>query len=187
MVDYNRMFAELQQRGIYLTDDEKRRCEAICGDRLRNHDGGQVINNSFGGTLQGLMYTLFAVVKNLFGAMTNGGGSLGDMFANAGGMASNFGSIVSRSADQGKLYQLQTADCEIYDRLQGQGGNLARAAEYITGVKPAGDNSPDQILPSSIANQVGASINLPVNFDTSLNVQPLTGLPNRTRPLTGRG
>ena len=184
MVDYPTMYAELAQRGITLTDDEKQRCEAICGDRLRNHDGGQVIGNSIGGTIQGLVYTLFAFLKNMF---SGNFGGLGDM-------ASGIGNTISTSGEQGKLFQLQLAESETYERLKKEGGNLASAAEYITGMKPYSDNSASNTLQASVLNQVGRSINLPVTTNTSLNATsvadatPPTGLPPRlaTQPLTQR-
>ena len=178
MVDYPTMYAELAQRGIVLTDAEKQRCEAICGDRLRNHDGGQVIGNSFGATIQGLVYTLFAFLRNIFG-----GGGLGDL----GSMASNLSSTMATTGEQGKLRQLQLAEAETYDRLKKEGGNLAAAAEYITGVKPCNDNSPGQILQASIAAQVGHSIKLP--FDTNTDLNGPTNVPGKpaTQPLTALG
>ena len=188
MVDYSKLYADLEKRGIILTDEEKKLCEKICGDRLRNHDGGQVIGNSFGGTIQGLVYTLFAVLKNLFGGIS-GGGSLGDIM-------SNLGSTLSSSNEQSKLYQLQLAESETYIRLKQAGGNLAAAAEYITGMKPSSDKSASKDMPFSILNQVGRYINLPVDSNTSLNLQPQavasasapTGLPPKvsTQALTGR-
>ena len=186
MVDYPSLFADLQKQGITLTPEEQKKCEDICGERLRNHDGGQVIGNSFGATIQSLVYTLFAFIQNIFGS-----------YSGVSNLPSTTGAAMTATGEQSKLWQLQLAESETYLRLKDAGGNLAAAAEYITGMKPSADHSAGKLIDASILNQVGKHINLPVDTDTSLNDKiglgsdptPSSGLPPKlsTQALTTRG
>lgn len=174
MVDYPKLYADLANHGITLSDEDKKKCEAICSDSLHRRDGGSLFGNGFG-LIESIPYYMMAFIQNITKLFS------GD-FKGFSEALSNAGSTISATGEQTKLAQLQKDNVDIYLRLQQASPNLAAAAEYITGVKPSDDNSAPKLLDASILNQVGSHINLPVDTNTSLddrrnNLSPTSGLP----------
>ena len=160
-VNYSTIYANLRERGITFTQEEEKKFEEICNEQLGKYNG-ELVGNNLGASGQSLVYMLFAFIQNLF----NGGG-LNDL-SNIGNAISGAG---TETSEQTKLWQLNQATIGIYNSLAGSGGNLARAAELVTGQKPV--SAQDQSLPvdmnGSIFNQLVGDIRLPANTPTSLN------------------
>jgi hypothetical protein len=175
-VSFATVFQGLEKRGITLSDEEKKKFEEITLAQLRKYDGGVPVGNDFGTSAVNLVYMLFAFIQNLFA-----GGNVTDMQS----LLTHAGDTVTRTGEQGKLKMLNDATIGIYERLKSQGGNLAAAAELVSG-QAVGHRPPD--MAESIFRQIQSTIDLPEGTRISLNegANATSGLPRVApkRPLT---
>lgn len=174
-VSFATVFQGLEKRGITLSDDEKKKFEEITLAQLRKHDGGVPIGNDFGTSAVNLVYVLLAFFKNLLT-----GGNITD----AQSLIDHAGNTVTRTGEQGKLKMLNDATIGIYEGLKAQGGNLAAAAELVSG-QAVGHRPTD--MSESIYRQIRNTISLPEGTSVNINeaTKAPTGLPHTPkRPLT---
>ena len=174
-VSFATVFQGLEKRGITLSDEEKKKFEEITLAQLRKHDGGVPVGNDFGTSAVNLVYVLFAFFKNLLT-----GGNITDTES----LIAHAGNSATRSGEQGKLKMLNDATIGIYEGLKAQGGNLAAAAELVSG-QAVGHRPPD--MAESVYRQIQGTINLPEGTSVNLSeaAQPISGLPHAPkRPLT---
>jgi hypothetical protein len=174
-VSFATVFQGLEKRGITLSDEEKEKFKEITLAQLRKHDGGVPVGNDFGTSAVNLVYVLFAFFKNLLT-----GGNITDTES----LIAHAGNIATHTGELGKLKMLEDATIGIYRRLKAQGGNLAAAAELVSG-KAVGHRPPD--MAESVYRQIQDTINLPEGTSVNLSeaAQPMSGLPHAPkRPLT---
>ncbi len=161
-MDFTTMRQGLAKEGYTLSDQEETILESITRDDLQKHDGGRLLSNNLGADGVNIVYVLFAALKNLIaslsgGGMNNLGSTLTNTFSNAG--------------EQGKLEQLNLATIDINRDLKAQGGKLADIADLVTG-QSAGKTFTADNMSSSIFNQVGNTLNIPLSTPTSLDPKP---------------
>ncbi len=177
-VQFGTIYEGLAQKGIDLTEEEKKRLEQITKAELKHHDNS--VMSGLG--LSNVFYLLFAVIGNLMkGKGAPNFDNIGDQIA-----ASN-----SQSVEMSKLRQLELASTAIFRDLKAEGGNLAAAAEYVTAVNlKGGEYKP---MDNSIYDQLRVDIRLPPEVTSSrlasLDPRLQTDLPSkhRTQSLTPRG
>ena len=188
-VSFEKVFEGLEARDIRFTPEEQEKFKKICLEELRKHDGGKIIGSDFGASGVNLVYLLFAFIQNLWSGRSD---------FSLDNLGSQFGSTVDHTNEQGKLAMLDRAATGIYVRLNAQGGNLARSAELVTGMKPMhqvrseGQGPAD--MEGSIYRQLHAGSNIPWGTSSSLGDidKPATGAPatpsvpsrSQTPPLT---
>lgn len=172
-VSFETVYRGLARKGIKFTEDDKRQFEEITLSELKRHDGGSVITTDLGVMITNLAYLLLAFAQNIFG-----GSSGGDFLT-------HLSNTMDRTSEQGKLRMLEQASANIYDRMKLSGGNLAIAAELVTGMMQ--ERSAAINMNESVFSQIRATIALPEGTVTSLNAQqPFTpNVPHQpNRPLT---
>lgn len=183
-INFNTLYSTLASRGVSLSDEEKAALESITRDELKTHDGGSITGNLF--TIPEKLWDMFCVfIQNVTSGKTNGiWNSITTSFANAG--------------EHTKLMELEKATQQIYIRLNQRGGNLAAAAELITGQTTL--KSRAEHVEGNVYNQILATLDksqLPTDLSISLNQKPAvplasadatptSGLPASVKPLTNR-
>ena len=176
-IDYDVVFGGLEQKGIALSEDEKKRFKEITAKTLDKHD-----NAVFSGLgPSNIFYLLFAFLGNLLGGQ--GSTDLSDL-------GSHLSSSNDKAVEMSKLRQLHGASMEIKRHLEAEGGNLAAAAGLATAVHENGQAY--QPMEGSIYKQLMTGINLPEGSSStlaSLSPRMQTHLPRqaRTEGLTQRG
>jgi hypothetical protein len=186
-VSFQRIFDGLAQKGITLSSAEQARFEEIARDEIRKQNGGQLIGMNIGGAAVNLIEILFSFIQRLFGS------SSGTPELSIAGLTGHLTNAASGATNTGKQYVINTITANIYERMRAEGGNLAQAAPYVTGLTTGPGYAPD--MTDSLMRQLTAAQNIPDGTSSSLNptlpVQVAdasggagSGLPRR--PLTGQ-
>ena len=174
-VNFNTIYYGLEQKGIKLSSEERATFEKICKEQLEQYNG-QLLGSNVGASGVNLVYMLFAFIQNLFG---NGMGNLSQFGEQLSGAAST-------TSEQAKLNQLNQATMAIHQKMTSAGGNLAAAAELVTGQQnmAGGQNTAPTFLKDSIYAQLRGDISLPLGTPTSLN-RATTGTLSSPPPVSG--
>ena len=152
-VHYEETFAELAQRQIFLTEAEKAKLKEISDHALENTE---------------ILFPIMTFIKNIFT-----GFSLKDI----GGWISG---AWEKTCEQCKLHHLETAAIEIDQQLKQQGGNLALAADLVSGQS---DHGAPVDMPHSVFREVYATLNLPEVVPTTRLTYSQTGATTTLPPL----
>lgn len=122
-VNFDSLYAGLSAQGISLTDEEKRTLEETVQRRARQFDGVDM-NNDMGGGIVRLLYMFVYFLQNI-GDNREGFSmeGFGDWFGERGG----------QTLSSTELRMLNETTMAIHGDLMAQGGNLAAAADLITG------------------------------------------------------
>lgn len=185
-VSFQKIFTGLAQHGITLSAAEQARLEEIAREEVRKQNGGELAGMNIGGTGVNLIQILFSFIQQLFG----GGGtefSLASLTGTLSGAATG-------ATNSGKQYVFNTISANIHDRLRAEGGNLAQAADLVTGLTTGPGNARDIGNGAAIGDQLAAAANVPAGTTSTLtpptevaDASAGNGLPPTvTRPLTPR-
>lgn len=159
LVNYTAIIKDLQDHGITLTDEEQQKLRKICTDELNAFNGNSPVTSDIAATGLNFFYVLMAFVQNLFSGKPLSLDSLQGSFGQA--------------TERGKLNQLEQATMRIHVDLQYEGGNLAAAAELISGQHPVRAGGALQDMPSSIMRQIASTLNLDPGTPALLRPQAL--------------
>lgn len=186
-VSFQRIFTGLEQQGITLSIAEQTRLEEIARDEIRKQNGGQLAGFNLGGTGVNLIEILFSFIQQLFG------GANGTPEFTLTGLGDHLSNAATGATNTGKQYVINTITANIYERMRAEGGNLAQAADLVTGLTTGPVNARD--MDGSLMRQLASVQNIPDGTTSSLTPSPPTqvadasagnGLPPSvsTRPLT---
>ena len=189
-VSFQRIFSGLAEKGVPLSIAEQARLEEITRDEIRKQNGGQLIGLNIGGAGVNIIEILFSFIQKLFGG--------GDTPTTLAGWGDQLSGALSGSTNTGKQYVINTINANIYERMKAEGGNLAQAADLVTGFNVGRDAQGNPLyardMDSSLMRQLTAAQNLNDGNTSSLNRPTPTavadnssgsGLPaSATRPLT---
>lgn len=156
LVDYNKISQGLKEDGVDLTEDEKIKLAKICNYELRKHDGFQ-LSNDLGGFTQDIFTKIFSFIKQFVLSFISGD------HPDAGE-----GSVIENATDQSRLLGLNRAAQNIFLRLKQEGGNLAKAAEFVSGQTSdisAPNDSYNINRPYSVYSQIRGTKEEVKNFD----------------------
>ncbi len=160
------LYDGLAEKGIQLSEAEKKRLEQITREELNRYDNS--VFSAMGPS--NVLYLLFAFIGNLL----SGKGTTD--FSN---LSDHLSATNDKAVEMSKLRQLQGASSNIYFRLKNAGGNLAAAAEYATGASQTG--AAPQDMDGSIYGQLREGIKLEYGTSSklsSLDPRVQTDLPN---------
>ena len=187
-VSFQRIYDGLSQHGVNLNSAEQARLEEIIREEVRKQNGGALAGTNLGGTGVNLIQILFSFIQQLFG-----GGNGTPEFSLAG-ITDSLSNAASGATNNGRQYVFDTISANIHDRLRAESGNLAEAADLVTGLTTGPGNARDIGNGASIGAQLAAAANVPAGTVSSLN--PPTNVadasggsglpPTMTRPLTQR-
>lgn len=187
-VSFQRIYDGLSQHGVNLNSAEQARLEEIIREEVRKQNGGALAGMNLGGTGVNLIQILFSFIQQLFG-----GGNGAPEFSLAG-ITDSLSNAASGATNNGRQYVFDTISANIHDRLRAESGNLAEAADLVTGLTTGPGNARDIGNGASIGAQLAAAANVPAGTSSSLN--PPTDVadasggnglpPTMTRPLTQR-
>lgn len=185
-VSFQRIYQGLSQHGITLSAAEQARLEEIAREEVRKQNGAELAGMNIGGTGVNLLQILFSFIQQLFGS--------GGTEFSLTGLADTLSGAATGATNSGRQYVFNTISANIHDRLRAEGGNLAQAADLVTGLTTGPGNARDIGNGASIGDQLAAAANVPAN--TSSRLTPPTevadasggnGLPpGQPRPLTSR-
>lgn len=187
-ISFQRIYDGLSQHGITLNQAEQTRLEEIVREEVRKQNGGQLAGMNLGGTGVNLIQILFSFIQQLFG-----GGNGAPEFSLAG-ITDSLSNAATGATNNGRQYVFDTISANIHDRLRAAQGNLAQAADLVTGLTTGPGNARDIGNGASIGAQLAAAADVPAGTTSRLN--PPTDVadasggnglpPNVTRPLTPR-
>lgn len=187
-VSFQRIYDGLSQHGVNLNSAEQARLEEIIREEVRKQNGGALAGMNLGGTGVNLIQILFSFIQQLFG-----GGNGTPEFSLAG-ITDSLSNAASGATNNGRQYVFDTISANIHDRLRAESGNLAEAADLVTGLTTGPGNARDIGNGASIGAQLAAAADVPAGTTSRLN--PPTDVadasggnglpPNVTRPLTPR-
>ncbi len=165
-IDWDAQFNELQPY-VALSAEEKEETKEIIRKNIRDRANSSFFGGSIGAAIQSAAYYVFALVQKFLtgkGAFT----SIEDLKERSTTAADGAGK-------QQDLFKFQQAMIHAYTDLSQRGGNLAKAAEYITGQKlvTPGDNTAAQSTPHSVYNTLRSEIDLPIGTSAELNPSKL--------------
>lgn len=189
-VSFQRIFSGLAENGTPLSSAEQARLEEIARDEIRKQNGGQLLGLNLGGAGVNLIEILFSFIQKLFGG--------GDTPTTLAGWGDQLSGALSGSTNTGKQYVINTINANIYERMKAEGGNLAQAADLVTGFNVGRDAQGNPLyaraMSGSLPEQFASAQNIPPGTTSSLNRPTPTevadnsagsGLPaSATRPLT---
>lgn len=161
-IAFDKLFSGLRDQGITLTSEEEDKLKAIVRDRTRQLGGGELIGNDLGGFLYKVVHMLIYAVQNVVGNIGNGS-SAGDWFTD------RYQQISTASERE----MLEKSTTHIMLDLTSAGGNLAKAAELVSGQFLNGHRPVD--VEWSIYRQIESGIaNIPTGrTNLALPVEPV--------------
>ncbi|MDX2095164.1 MAG: hypothetical protein SFW64_04415 [Alphaproteobacteria bacterium] len=178
-IDFNTIYDGLEKRDIKLSLAERMFFEKTTRDKIKKQNNGELLGTNHGGDLTNILQVLFSFIQKLLGGETGPtltASGIGDRFTNAADGATN----------QGKQYVVNVISANISLRLQHEGGNLARAADLMTGFTTDGYA---RYMPGSISEQLATLQGIPAGTTSTLNrvadASAGHGLPNSTHQRSG--
>ncbi len=173
---------------IYFTDAEKVTFEKICLEELKRQNNLQLVGlDNLGANAPTFVQLLFAFIQIVGGK----GGALGDL----GDIGDRFSTANTGAKNLTLKNNINDMTTRVYDRMRAAGGNLANAADLVTGWSQGEEWARDMGKNSLIA-QLNNNAKIPEGTANDLTKNKIllaatdvatptgNGLPDSTRPRT---
>lgn len=176
-LDYTPVYSALAERGIVLTANEKEKFEHIVPNTINQFAVNQTIGNDFGGFLLKLLTLLIRGAQSFTEVGPGENTSIGTWVSERAGKA-----IAATN-----LTMVTQAMAMLHDNLRAEGGNLARAANFITGATVG--QGPVVKIPNNVHAQLISQIDgaTPALVAESYSLNPLPQRPVYIPSATPRG
>lgn len=153
-IAFNTIYAGLETRGIKLSLAERVFFEETTRDETKKQNNGQLLGTNLGGDFTSILKVLFSFLQNIFA-----GTPLTPL--NIAGMGDHLANAADGALNQGKQYNVNFISARISERLRDKGGNLAKAADLMTGFTTDGYA---RYMPGSISEQLAAAQGIPATL-----------------------
>lgn len=193
-VSFRTVYNGLAQNNINFTASEQAEFEEMVRDEVRKQNNGQLIGFNIGGAGVNIIEILFSFIQNIQKLFS--GGDTPTTLAAWGDQARD---VFNGATNAGKLQVINTINTNLFDRMKAKGGNLAEAADLVTGFNVGRDAQGNPVYAramqgASLMDQMMAAREIPAETTTSRTPTPVQvadasdgagpGLPRR--PLTGQ-